>query len=199
MKDNERNLVIGKAKAGHDITIPITEEIAAALRMARDDAAQLGLPAEPDALVFPGCSQISAREALPARGNMLRHTYRTVAADLGIDDLLIHFLMGHTPRGISRKYVAVLIFANGPAMCAAQERISARTLHEFGLTLKTLREEITAALAKSLEGGQERAVKNTRARARAARASARARRPHTAQTKAKISAEMKKSKTSAAG
>ena len=52
VKHNERNLVIGKAKAGHDITIPITEEIAAALQMARDDAAQLGLAVEPDSLVF---------------------------------------------------------------------------------------------------------------------------------------------------
>jgi integrase len=203
VKHNERNLVIGKAKAGHDITIPITEEIAAALQMARDDAAQLGL-AVPDSLVFAGCSQISAREALPARGNMLRHTYRTVAADLGVDDLLIHFLMGHTPRGISRKYVAVLILANGPAMRAAQERISARTLKELGLTFKTLRQEIAAGLAQSLEGGQGRAVKNARALARAARASARARRgkpsrPHTAETKAKISVTMKKSKAAAPG
>lgn len=148
------------------------------------------------------CSQISAREALPARGNMLRHTYRTVAADLGVDDLLIHFLMGHTPRGISRKYVAVLILANGPAMRAAQERISARTLKELGLTFKTLRHEIAAGLAQSLEGGQGRAVKNARALARAARASARARRgkssrPHSAETKAKISAAMKKNRAAA--
>ena len=68
VKDNERNLVIGKAKAGHDITIPITEEIAAALQMARDDAAQFGLAVQPDSLVFAGCSQISAREALPPGG-----------------------------------------------------------------------------------------------------------------------------------
>ena len=135
---------------------------------------------------------------------MLRHTYRTVAADLGVDDLLIHFLMGHTPRGISRKYVAVLILANGPAMRAAQERISARTLKELGLTFKTLRHEIAAGLAHSLEGGQGKAVKNARALARAARASARARRgkssrPHSAETKAKISAAMKRSKAAAPG
>jgi hypothetical protein len=127
---------------------------------------------------------------------MLRHTYRTVAADLGVDDLLILFLMGHTPRGISRKYVAVLILANGPAMRAAQERISARTLKELGLTFKTLRQEIAAGLAQSLEGGQGRAMKNARALARAVRASARARRgkpsrPHSAETKAKISTAMK--------
>ena len=176
VKHNERNLVIGKAKAGQDIVIPITEEIAAALQMARDDAEQLGLAITPDSLVFPGCSQISAREALPARGNMLRHTYRTMAADLEVDDLLIHFLMGHAPDGISQKYIATLILANGPAMRAAQERMSARMLKELGLTPKTLRQEIAAGLAASLEMGKGRAVEQARTLARAQRASARARR-----------------------
>ncbi len=176
VKHNERNLVIGKAKAGQDIVIPITEEIAAALQMARDDAEQLGLAVAPDSLVFPGCSQISAREVLPARGNMLRHTYRTVAADLGVDDLMIHFLMGHAPDGISQKYVATLILANGPAMRAAQERISARMLKELGLTPKTLRREIAAGLAASLQKGQGRALEVARTLARAQKASARARR-----------------------
>jgi integrase len=36
--DNERILVIAKAKAGNDITIPVTDEIAAVLRMARAGA-----------------------------------------------------------------------------------------------------------------------------------------------------------------
>jgi hypothetical protein len=162
VKHNERNLVIGKAKGGQDIVVPVTEEIAAALQMARDDAERLGLALAPDELVFPGCAQISAREALPARGNMLRHTYRTVAADLGVDDLLIHFLMGHAPEGISQKYVATLILANGPAMRAAQERISARMLKEFGLTPKTLREEVAAGLATSLEAGRRRALESAR-------------------------------------
>jgi hypothetical protein len=81
--------------------------------------------------------------------------------------------------------------------------ISARTLKELGLTFKTLRHEIAAGLAQSLEGGQGRAVKNARALARAARASARARRgkssrPHSAETKAKISAAMKKNRAAAA-
>jgi len=133
--------VIGKAKAGHDITIPITEEIAAALQMARDDAAaSLALRLSRDTLVFPGCSQISAREALPARGNMLRHTIAPLPQILALTTCIIHFLMGHTPRGIfASSMSAVLILANGPAMRAAQERISARTLKELGLTFKTLR------------------------------------------------------------
>jgi integrase len=73
-------------------------------------------------LVFPGCTQISAREALPVRGQGLRHTYSTVAVDLEVDDLIRHFLMGHAPQGISQRYVATLIVQNGPATRAAQER-----------------------------------------------------------------------------
>ena len=101
---------------------------------------------------------------------------------------------GSIRRGRSRR----------PAMRAAQERISARTLKELGPTFKTLRQEIAAGLAQSLEGGQGRAVKNVRALARAVRASARARRgkpsrPHSAETKAKMSAAMKKSKAAAPG
>jgi hypothetical protein len=86
-------------------------------------------------LVFPGCAQISAREALPAPGNQLRHTYRTICADLEIDDLISHFLMGHAPAGTNQRYVATLILQNGPAMPAAQERISKRIANLLGLTL----------------------------------------------------------------
>jgi integrase len=176
LKDNERNLVIGKAKAGQDIVIPITDEIASALRLAHDDAEQFGYVLEPDALVFPGCAQVGHRDPLPGRGNMLRHTYRTVAADLGVDDLLIHFLMGHTPVGISQKYIATLILANGPKMREEQGRMSKRMVELLGLNAKTFRREIAAALAVSLEMGQARALVTSRTLQRAQRASARARR-----------------------
>jgi hypothetical protein len=73
---------------------------------------------------------------------MFRHTYRTVAANLAVDDLLIHFLMGHAPEGISQKYIAVLMLSNGPAMRAAQEKISARMVTLLGLTAKTFIEEL---------------------------------------------------------
>jgi len=45
---------------------------------------------------------------------MLRHTYRSEAADLKIDELLSHFLMGHAPgmrdaqRKISRRIMSLL-------------------------------------------------------------------------------------------
>jgi hypothetical protein len=36
-----------------------------------------------------GCAQVGHRDDLPACGNMLRHTYRTVAADVGVDEMLV--------------------------------------------------------------------------------------------------------------
>ena len=84
--------------------------------------------------------------------------------------------MGHTPEGISQKYIATLILASGPKMRVEAGRMSKRMLELLGLNAKTFREEIAAALAASLETGQARALENARALARAQRASARTRR-----------------------
>ncbi|MBR0989118.1 hypothetical protein JQ580_00110 [Bradyrhizobium japonicum] len=174
--DNERTLVIAKAKAGNDILIPITDEIAAALKMARAAAEALGYDTRADALIFPGCGQAGHRDDLPARGNMLRHTYSTTAADLGVDDLIRHFLMGHAPEGISQKYIAALILANGPKMREEQSRISRRVVELLGLNARTLKAEIAAGLMQSAEAEQARAEKAAKALARAQKASAKARR-----------------------
>jgi hypothetical protein len=128
---------------------------------------------------------------------MLRHTYRTVAADLKTDNLISHFLLGHAPRGISQEYIAILILASGPSMRDAQEKISARMLALLGLTFKTLQAEIAAGLVQSLQEGEGRALARMRVLARAQRASARARRgkptgPHSEQRRANISAAMRR-------
>ncbi len=67
------------------------------------------------------------------KGHALRHTYSTVAADLEVDELIRHYLLGHAPSGISQKYIATLILQNGPAMRAAQNKISARMFELLGL------------------------------------------------------------------
>jgi hypothetical protein len=77
-------------------------------------------------LVFPDCAQRGRHDDLPARGVELRRTYRTVAADCGVDEMLAHFLMGHAPAGISQRYVARMILSSGPAMRDAQRKISKR-------------------------------------------------------------------------
>jgi integrase len=135
VRDNEQSFTIPTAKAGKDIVLPASPEIMAVLRMAREATYDGHHEVKIADLVFPGCAQISAREALPARGNQLRHTYRTICADLEIDDLISHFLMGHAPAGINQRYVATLILQNGPAMRAAQDRISKRIVNLLGLTL----------------------------------------------------------------
>ena len=89
MRDNERTFAIPNAKAGRDIVLPYTEEIAAALRMAREAVVKPHHEVK-IADLFPGCAQISAREGLPVRGQGLRHTYSTVAVDLEVDDLIRH-------------------------------------------------------------------------------------------------------------
>lgn len=130
VQPRSRSLVISHAKAGADITIPLSVPIVRALRMARDAGD------EGEKLVFPGCVQVGHRDPLPARGNMLRHTYRTVAADCGVDELLTHFLMGHAPEGISQKYIARMILTSGPALRAAQRKISRRIISLLCPTVK---------------------------------------------------------------
>jgi integrase len=126
----ERCFVFRGAKAENDIRVPLTPAITRALRMARD--AQRADKIETE-FVFPGCAQVGHRDPLPARGNMLRHTFRTIATDCGVDEMLAHFLMGHSPEGISQKYIVKMILASGPALREAQRKISRRIVGLLGI------------------------------------------------------------------
>jgi integrase len=118
-----------------DVYLPMSDEIIFALAMATG-AEYVGHHEVKRAdLLFPGCAQVSARVDLPIRGQKLRHSWRAVCADLGIDELISHFLLGHCPKGISQDYIPILILQNGPGMRAAQQRISARIFKLLGLTL----------------------------------------------------------------
>jgi integrase len=130
VKPHSRSIIIAHAKAGNDIAIPLSVPIVQALKLARDNAD------EGETLVFPGCAQVAHRDELPARGMELRHTYRTVAADCGVDEMLAHFLMGHAPAGISQRYIARMILTSGPALRAAQRTISRRIVALLDPTVK---------------------------------------------------------------
>jgi integrase len=122
-----RSFVIRGAKAKNDIYIPLSLPIVKELKRARDFARALE---SQSVYVFPARANGHIVkfdvDDLPAWGMMLRRTYRTVAADLGVDELTIHFLMGHVPSGISRGYVAKITLSGGQRMRNAQRRISAR-------------------------------------------------------------------------
>jgi integrase len=116
-------LTIGDAKAGNDIAIPISKEIAAALKLAKD--------AQPDAkpgdLIFPGARHNPTRDKLPAVGHALRRTYKTIATDhCKVPDDISAMLLGHVPEGMSQRYLLRRARSSGPAIIEAQAKISRR-------------------------------------------------------------------------
>jgi integrase len=154
-----RTFTIPNAKADKDIVLPLTREMAFAVSLAVNAPPTVktirmkGLRGmkrgevrhivrkrphpeiiDPD-FVFPGCRQMPSRTGLPVAGNALRHTFKTLHVELGIPDMLSHFLMGHALEGVSAKYIAELIIANGPALREAQEKISKHVFKLLGLSL----------------------------------------------------------------
>jgi integrase len=152
-----RMLIFRNAKAGLDISVPMTKEIAAALKIAVEAPPQVIVMKKmrgmkrgarrvverkklhqeitaPD-FVFPGARQAGHRSGLPVSGNALRHTFRSVAVSLEVSEMLISFLMGHALEGVSAKYTNELMIANSQALREAQERISKRIVSLLGLAL----------------------------------------------------------------
>lgn len=138
VKLRERVFVIGGAsgaKGGATISIPLSSAIAGALQVARDAA-----DADPE-LVFPGTAQAGHRDPLPARGHELRRTYRSVAANLEVDPLLSHFLLGHRPRNVNEEYIVRAALSAGEGMRSAQRRISKKIMSLLRLERATSRSD----------------------------------------------------------
>ena len=115
----------GNLKAGNSVPVPLTPEMRKAIAI-------VGERGEADALIWEGCSQAS-RDDLPATGNDLRRTYKTIATSVcGVPDDVSAFLMGHMPEGMSQKYLLRWALSSGDAIKEAQVKISAtmmRLLH----------------------------------------------------------------------
>jgi len=124
-----RCFVIRAAKADNDVRVPMSAAIARAFKLARD----AGIESE---WVFParagGHIAKFDVDGLPAWGMMYRRGWRTIAADLGVDELIAHFCLGHIPSGISRGYVNKMILSSGSAMRSAQRRVSRRIVQLLG-------------------------------------------------------------------
>lgn len=117
-------LTVGKTKTGVDITIPTSPAIEGILRSL--------LAASNSEWVFPSDSSASGhmthwreKGALDHEGNAGRHTYRTVAAALGCDELSIRLLQGHALSGISQGYITRQLLV-GTSLREWQAKISAR-------------------------------------------------------------------------
>lgn len=117
-----RTITIRKSKSGADLVLPMSAAIVGALRRARGaDAVR----------VFPGAEWF--KDDLPARGRALRRTYRTVAADLGVNEVLTRLLMGHSLSGnINLSYINQIALTGGEGMRSAQRRVSRRIVDLLG-------------------------------------------------------------------
>jgi integrase len=122
VKPRERVIEIPAAKAGNTIRIIMSAPIARILKRARD----LGKPG--DTFVFEGCAQAGHRDNLPARGHDLRHSYATLAANVGVDEAMIRVLQGWAPRSMAEKYFTRLVLSTGKGVRDYQRLVSKRTI-----------------------------------------------------------------------
>ena len=121
----KRTVTIRNAKKLADIVLPMSAAIARTLLLARD------APSADDVRVFPGVEWV--QDKLPVKGRALRRTYRTVAADLGINEVLTRLLMGHSLAGINQSYINQMVLTGGPGLREAQSKISRRIVTLLGL------------------------------------------------------------------
>ncbi|MDO8878398.1 MAG: tyrosine-type recombinase/integrase [Pseudolabrys sp.] len=129
----KRKVVIGKTKTGIDIEIPMSLPIVRQLKLARA-AGRIAFEARSNEWVFPGPGKdghlIETHERhrkLTHSGNAGRHTYRTVAAQIGVNELDIRLLLGHSLVGVSQGYITRALLV-GSSLRAAQRKISARMM-----------------------------------------------------------------------
>ena len=118
-----RSITIRATKTGKTYSVPMTSAIASALKLAR--------PIH-EGVIFPGARKWS--DALMYKGHDLRHTFLSVAADLGIDELQRRLLTGHSLVGISQSYITRAVVEGGPGLRAAQRQISKRVVGLLGRT-----------------------------------------------------------------
>jgi integrase len=121
----DRVIKIPGSKKDNTIRIIMSAPIARILKRARD------LDGKGE-FVFAHCTQAAQREKLPARGHALRHSYATVAANIGIDDAMIRILQGWAPRSMAEKYLTRMVLATGEGVRTYQRKMSAKIVQLLG-------------------------------------------------------------------
>jgi integrase len=120
-------IVLKKSKTGRDIEIPLSRAIVHALRMAR--------AASPNSKeIFPNGPQNNPKQdRLPAHGNTLRHSFASVAKSVGVDQVLLKILLGHSlGKDITSAYLSREMLRL--PLRQAQQKISAEFVRRLGLT-----------------------------------------------------------------
>ena len=108
----ERSFSLGKSCQD-----PMSAAIARELKCARAGSSEV---------VFPSARKWN--ESLPFKSHGLRHTFVSVAHDLGMNEIFVSLLVGHALTGVHASYLTRLVVGGGPGLRAAQRRISRRIL-----------------------------------------------------------------------
>jgi integrase len=132
---DDRCISIPRMKSGRSFDLPLSEHMVQIVRRAltAGDLLHAGSP-----WLFPTRKrdgsiahvQVWKERGVPETGHILRHTWRTTAARIGLDTVDARLLLDHTVPGIDGVYVhAEALFTR---LLEAQERMSAAILELLG-------------------------------------------------------------------
>ena len=93
-----RTITLRGTKTGKDVSIPMTSAIASALKLARPMR---------DGVIFVGARKWN--DDLPAKGHALRHSFIGVAHDLGVNEIHVRLLVGHSLSGVHASYLTRMV------------------------------------------------------------------------------------------
>ena len=123
---DEGTLLIPRAKSGRSFTLPLPRMMLQELERVKQETAPLCSP-----FVFPSITsgtghieKMGRTPRFPYAPHMMRHTYRTIALEVGIDFQSITMLMDHANTHVSYNYVTRAHLTGHLREC--QERICAR-------------------------------------------------------------------------
>lgn len=119
-----RTITLRRTKTGKDVSVPMTSAIASALKLAR--------PVR-DGVIFVGARKWNDR--LAYSGHDLRHSFINIAHDIGVNEIHVRLLVGHSLTGVHASYLTQMVMEGGPGLKASQRRISKRIVELLGIKL----------------------------------------------------------------
>ena len=111
----QRAIAIIQQKTGKSFSIPMTSAILSALKLARGGHAD-----------FVFWQARKWNDDLPAKGHALRHSYISVAHDIGVNEIQVRLLVGHSLTGVHASYLTRLVMEGGSGLRGAQRAVSRR-------------------------------------------------------------------------
>jgi len=131
-----RTITLRGTKTGKDVSIPMTAAIAACLKLAwspardGDEVVPIDTTSPPESpardgdLIFPGARHWA--DDLPAKGHALRHSFLNVGHDLGLNEIHLRLLVGHSLSGVHASYLTRMVMEGGEGLKSSQRKISRR-------------------------------------------------------------------------